>query len=113
MTQVVALGADDQARVRMPSAAERRTYGLADDEPVVEIRRWNGTTEVHGTSGREFAFVSGDLEPDKEARLTMIQQIVSDLRSSDRVPTEEQLVVRYGVSRTTVRRALSELRASR
>lgn len=115
MSHVVGLGADDQASVRMPSADERSTYGIAEDEPVVEVRRWNGTTEIHPTRDTFFSFVSGDAEPDRAARLATIQQIVDDLRQAaadgSPIPTEERLVVRYGVSRATLRRALADLRA--
>jgi hypothetical protein len=52
MSHVVTLGADDRARVRMPSADERLTYGIAEDEPVVEIPRWNGTSRSWTTYGK-------------------------------------------------------------
>jgi hypothetical protein len=102
----------------MPSAVERAEYHLAEAEPVVEIQRWDGTTEIHRTRGASFSFVSGDLDPDQLPRLAKIQQIADEIRGAiasgrlrpgERIPTEEQLVVQYGVSRATVRRVLAEL----
>jgi Bacterial regulatory proteins, gntR family len=114
VADLVPLGEDDQARVRMPLAAERNTYALAGDEPVVEVRRWNGTTDIHPASGKVFAFVSGEHEPGREQRLATIRRMVDDLAailcSGRSLPPEERLVVRYEVSRTTVRRALAQLR---
>lgn len=115
MSHVVALGPDDQVSVRMPSADERVAHDLAEDEPVIEVRRWNGTTEIRPTRDTIFSFVSADAEPDLAARLARIRRIIDDLREAiadgRQIPTEEQLVVRYQVSRTTLRRALAELRA--
>jgi hypothetical protein len=48
MTQVVPLRPGDEAVVRLPTAAEHRAHHLDQDEPVVEIRRRDGTREVYG-----------------------------------------------------------------
>ncbi len=48
MTNVVPLRAGDEALVRMPTRAEHRTHQLDYDEPVIEIHRKDGTTEVYG-----------------------------------------------------------------
>lgn len=80
----VPIGEDDQARVRMPAAAERQAYGLAADEPVVEIWRWNGTTEIHATRGTAFMFVSAEHEPDRQSRLATIARMVDDLTATVR-----------------------------
>jgi hypothetical protein len=112
--ELVTLGEDDRAMVRMPSAAERDAYGLAGDEPVVEVRRWDGATEIHPASGKAFAFVLGEHEPDREGRLatvqTMVDELAATLSRGCQLPPEERLVMRYEVSRTTLRRALAQLR---
>jgi hypothetical protein len=46
--ELVPLCPGDEAVVRMPTAAEHRAQRLDEDEPVIEIRRRDGTTEVHG-----------------------------------------------------------------
>ncbi len=48
MTDVVPLRPGDEAVVRMPTTAEHRAHGLDRDEPVIEIRRQDGTTEIYG-----------------------------------------------------------------
>jgi hypothetical protein len=48
MTDVVPLRPGDEALVRMPTTAEHRAHDLDQDEPVIEIRRQDGTTEVYG-----------------------------------------------------------------
>jgi hypothetical protein len=48
MTHALSLGPNDEAKVRMPSAAERHVHHLAPDEPVIEIRRQDGIVEIHG-----------------------------------------------------------------
>jgi hypothetical protein len=48
MTVAVPLGPGDEAVVRMPSPAERAELGLDEAEPLIEIRRHDGTTELHG-----------------------------------------------------------------
>jgi hypothetical protein len=48
MTDVVPLRPGDEALVRMPTTAEHRAHHLDRDEPVIEIRRQDGTTEVYG-----------------------------------------------------------------
>lgn len=119
MTHTVYLGVGDEWRVRMPSTAERETHQLAADEPVIEVLRWNGTTEIHGTRETLFTSEADTPEAAPSPRLTTIRQIADDLREAiatgrlrpgDPIPTEEQLVVRYGVSRSTVRAALAEIR---
>lgn len=47
MTDVVPLRPGDEAVVRMPTAAEHRAHHLDRDQPVIEIRRRDGTTEVY------------------------------------------------------------------
>jgi hypothetical protein len=48
MTDVVPLRPGDEALVRMPTSTEYRKHHLDRDEPVIEIRRQDGTTEVYG-----------------------------------------------------------------
>jgi hypothetical protein len=48
MVTAIPLGPGDEAVVRMPTPAERRDHRLGKDEPVIEIRRGDGTSEVHG-----------------------------------------------------------------
>ena len=48
MTQVVPLRPGDEAVVRLPTTVEHRAHHLDQDEPVVEIRRRDGSTEVYG-----------------------------------------------------------------
>ncbi|MBX6354768.1 MAG: hypothetical protein IRZ05_02810 [Micromonosporaceae bacterium] len=48
MTDVVPLRPGDEALVRMPTVAEHRAHHLDQDEPVIEIRRQDGRTEVYG-----------------------------------------------------------------
>lgn len=48
MTEVVPLRPGDEAVVRLPTTAEHRAHHLDQDEPVVEIRRRDGSTEVYG-----------------------------------------------------------------
>jgi hypothetical protein len=50
MTDLVPLRPGDEAMVRMPTVAEHRTHHLDRDEPVIEIRRLDGSTEVYGAS---------------------------------------------------------------
>lgn len=44
--QPVVLGPDDEAIARMPTDQERRRLDLPVGEPVLELRRADGTTEV-------------------------------------------------------------------
>lgn len=48
MTDLVPLRPGDEALVRMPTTTEYRTHHLDLDEPVIEIRRSDGVTEVYG-----------------------------------------------------------------
>jgi hypothetical protein len=47
MVTAIPLGPGDEAVVRMPTPAERRDHRLGEGEPVIEIRRGDGTSEVH------------------------------------------------------------------
>jgi hypothetical protein len=47
MTDVVPLHRGDEALVRMPTSAEHRKHQLDQGEPVIEIHRQDGTTEVY------------------------------------------------------------------
>jgi hypothetical protein len=105
--------------VRMPSATEQRIYHLADDEPALEIVRSNGTVEVHGTGLTEVVFVACDSASYGRSPAAKWQRIVEDvrravaaggLRPGDQLPSEDQFATRYGTSRTTIRRAIAEIR---
>lgn len=48
MADVIPLRRGDEAVVRMPTPAEHHTHQLGPEEPVIEIRRLDGTTEVYG-----------------------------------------------------------------
>jgi hypothetical protein len=47
MTDSIVLGSGDRMRARMPSQSERTVHRLAEDEPVVEIHRRDGTVETY------------------------------------------------------------------
>lgn len=112
--EVEPLGVDDTARVRLPTAEECASCGLVADEPVVEIQRWDGNTELYQGRGACFSFVGPEQDPGNGARLAKLREIAADLssvlRSGQQLPTEERMVVRYQVSRRTLRRALREVR---
>jgi hypothetical protein len=61
MTDVVPLRPGDEAVVRMPTTAEHRTHHLDRDEPVIEIRRQDGTTEVY--AARRVTVLAGRSSP--------------------------------------------------
>jgi hypothetical protein len=119
MALAVPVGAGDRVTIRMPSETERQTYHLADDEPAIEIVRPDGTVEIHGAGPMEVVFVSRASEPDGRSPAAHWQHIVADvrqavaaggLRPGDQLASEDQLATAYRTSRTTVRRALSEIR---
>jgi Bacterial regulatory proteins, gntR family len=119
MALAVPVGAGDRVTIRMPSGTERQNYHLAAGEPAIEIRRPNGTVEVHGAGLIEVVFMASDPEPTESSPVAKRQRIVADvrravvtggLRPGDQLPSEDQLVTRYDASRTTVRRALADIR---
>lgn len=49
MTESVPLRPGDELTVRAPSAAERTSMNLAEDEPLLQIRRQDGAVETYGS----------------------------------------------------------------
>lgn len=79
-----------------------------------------GTSGGARGAGRLHAVNDGHVVVDKSADRPVFKQIADDLRSQivvgalaqgDRVPSETQLMERYGVARMTVRQALAALKA--
>jgi DNA-binding GntR family transcriptional regulator len=119
MALAVPIGAGDRVTIRMPTPSERQTNHLADDEPVLEIRRTDGTVEILDGAPTEVVFMASNPELGRASHVAKLQHIVADLqramatgglRPGDQLPTEEQLATRYHAGRSTVRHALAEIR---
>jgi hypothetical protein len=117
MAVAIPVGAGDRVIIRMPSAVERRTYHLADDEPALEIVRSDGSVEIHGAGPTEVVFVASDPGPAETSAAAKRRRIVEDLRRAilagalrpgDELPSEDHFTTRYNASRTTIRHALTE-----
>lgn len=120
MALAVPVGAGDRVTFRMPSATERQDYHLAEDEPALEIVRPDGTVAIYGAGPMEVVFVPRNSERGGRSPAAKWQSIVEDvqqavvaggLRPGDQLPSEDQLALTYGTSRSTVRRALVAIRA--